>query len=147
MALLQGFVVLATGIFSGAAVYISVVEHPARMSLGSAMARQEFAPAYRRGTVMQAGLAVLVVMGSLALWLGEHQLHYLGSRLWLINGLCFAAIILMTLIVMMPTNKQLTVASDLSAQDTERLLRLWARWHAVRSVVSLTMFAALCLSL
>ena len=144
MAILQNLVIVATGIFSGAAVYISMVEHPARMSLGSATARQEFAPAYRRGAVMQAGLAAFVALGSFALWLNNTPLQDTGAMLWLINGLGFAAIILMTLIVMMPTNTILIGDESLSAEKAERLLRTWARWHGVRSAVSLAMFVMLC---
>ena len=49
--------VLACGLFSGAAVYLSLVEHPARMECGVELAATEFVPSYRRATVMQASLA------------------------------------------------------------------------------------------
>jgi hypothetical protein len=48
---------LACGIFTGAAVYINLVEHPARMQCGTRLAATEFAPSYRRASVMQASLA------------------------------------------------------------------------------------------
>src|SRR5206468_5807429 len=48
--------VLACGLFTGAAVYISLVEHPARMKCGVELAATEFAPSYRRATIMQANL-------------------------------------------------------------------------------------------
>ena len=49
---------LAAGLFAGAAVYISAVEHPARLSCGTALALSEFAPSYRRATIMQAPLVL-----------------------------------------------------------------------------------------
>jgi hypothetical protein len=49
--------VLASALFTGAAVYINLVEHPARMQCGVELAATEFAPSYRRGTVMQATCA------------------------------------------------------------------------------------------
>ena len=55
------FLIVATasaGLFAGAAIYISVVEHPARVSCGAELALREFAPSYHRATVMQASLAV-----------------------------------------------------------------------------------------
>lgn len=35
---------LATGLFAGAAVYVSLVEHPARVAGGTALAVAEFRP-------------------------------------------------------------------------------------------------------
>ena len=44
--------VLCAGFFAGAAIYINLVEHPARMSLGTAFAVKEFGPSYHRAAVM-----------------------------------------------------------------------------------------------
>jgi hypothetical protein len=46
--------VLACGLFTGAAVYVSLVEHPARMECGVEIAAAEFPPSYHRGTILQA---------------------------------------------------------------------------------------------
>jgi hypothetical protein len=61
--------VLACSLFTGAAVYISLVEHPARMECGTELAAAEFPPSYRRATVMQATLAAVCLVSSLAAWL------------------------------------------------------------------------------
>ena len=56
------FLALATacaGSFFGAAIYINLVEHPARVSCGPELAVREFGPSYQRAAVMQAALAVL----------------------------------------------------------------------------------------
>jgi hypothetical protein len=53
------------GSFAGAAIYITAVEHPARMSCGNDVALREFAPSYRRPTVMQASLAVVGCLAGL----------------------------------------------------------------------------------
>jgi len=50
---------IATGLFAGAAIYVSAVEHPARVSCGTEVAVREFGPSYKRGAVMQAPLALL----------------------------------------------------------------------------------------
>src|SRR6185295_7182705 len=46
--------VICAGLFAGAALYVTAVEHPARLSCGSALALREFAPSYRLGTRLQA---------------------------------------------------------------------------------------------
>ena len=56
--------VLCAGLFAGAAVYITFVEHPAPLSCGTALAATEFGPSYRRGTVMQVSLAVVGLLGA-----------------------------------------------------------------------------------
>ena len=51
--------ILASTLFAGAALYVSLVEHPARLSCGTELAATEFGPSYKRATVMQVALAVL----------------------------------------------------------------------------------------
>jgi hypothetical protein len=46
--------IACAGLFSGAALYVNLVEHPARMSCGPEIALREFAPSYRRATIMQS---------------------------------------------------------------------------------------------
>ena len=50
---------LTGGLFTGAAVYVTLVEHPARVSCESALAISEFRPSYKRAAVMQATLALV----------------------------------------------------------------------------------------
>jgi hypothetical protein len=66
--------VLACALFTGAAVYITFVEHPARMQCGVELAATEFAPSYRRATVMQATCAAVGLLSSLAAWLAGASL-------------------------------------------------------------------------
>jgi hypothetical protein len=61
--------VLACAMFTGAAVYITFVEHPARMQCGTEIAATEFAPSYRRATLMQATCAAVGLLSSGAAWL------------------------------------------------------------------------------
>jgi hypothetical protein len=57
--------VLSCSLFTGAAVYITFIEHPARMQCGVELAATEFAPSYRRATVMQATCAAVGLLASL----------------------------------------------------------------------------------
>jgi hypothetical protein len=123
--------VLACALFTGAAIYINLVEHPARTECGVELAATEFAPSYRRGTVMQASLAALGLLSSVAAWLAG------ASTWWLFAGLPLGSVIPFTLIVILPTNQRLLSTSlDKRSMEAERLLRRWNLLHAVRSVLS-----------
>src|SRR6516225_12468632 len=92
--------VLSCSLFTGAAIYINVVEHPARMQCGVELATTEFAPSYRRATIMQATCAAVGLLSSLAAWLA-------GATIWwLIAGLLLGSVIPFTLVGILPTNKR-----------------------------------------
>ena len=71
-----------SGTFAGAALYISAVEHPARLECGTPLALREFVPSYRRATVMQASLAAVGCLAAAAAWsTGRGSLCLLGAIL------------------------------------------------------------------
>jgi Domain of unknown function (DUF1772) len=122
---------LATGLFAGAAIYVSAVEHPARVSCGTDLALREFAPSYKRGAIMQASLALV---GCMTGFIGGWQLNDIGS---IIAALIFGAVVPFTLIVILPTNKRLLDPGlDPQGAEASHLLDRWGRLHAVRSVLS-----------
>ena len=128
-------VTLAAGIFAGAAIYVSVVEHPARLSCGTEIAVREFAPSYKRGAIMQASLAIA---GCVAGVIGGWSLNDTGS---IVAALLLGIIVAFTLIVILPTNNRLLdPALDASGAEAASLLRRWGRLHAVRSVLSVAAF-------
>ena len=135
LALCESLAILASGLFAGAALYISFVEHPARMLCGTTLALTQFAPSYKRATVMQASLAALGTLTAIAAWLMG------ASPTWLAGGLLLGAVIPFTLIVILPTNKRLLDPSlDKDSQLAAQLLQRWATLHAVRSALSLAAF-------
>ena len=135
---LQLLATLCCAAFTGAAIYINAVEHPARMSCGVRVALVEWAPSYRRATVMQASLAVLGFAFALLAWLAGAELRYL------IAGIVLVAVAPYTLTVIMPTNRRLMAMNpDGDLDEAGVLLARWNRLHAVRSVlgvVSLVLF-------
>ena len=126
---------LSAGLFCGAAIYISLVEHPARMSCGTVLAVTEFAPSYKRATVMQVLLAAISFLGSLIAWLMYSNIY------WLIGGILIVIVIPYTVIFILPTNKKLLDSSlDKDSEYAKQLLNRWGRLHAVRSILSLISF-------
>jgi hypothetical protein len=133
--LLEMFSTLTAGLFAGAAIYVNLVEHPARIECGTSLAVTEFAPSYRRAAVMQGALALFGFLMASAAWLRG------SSAWWLIGGIALGAIIPFTLIVIFPTNKQLLDSSlEKDSELTLRLLIRWGRLHAVRSALALMSF-------
>src|SRR5260370_17223433 len=118
---------LAGGIFAGAAIYVSLVEQPARLSCGVNVALVEWRTSQKRGTAMQAPLAVIgSILAFISWWLEK-------DTAWLIGGVCLLAVVPFTLIVMLPTNKMLENDKlDSSSAHAEQLLRRWGRLHPVR---------------
>lgn len=123
--------VLSCSLFTGAAIYVSLVEHPARMGCGVEIATAEFAPSYRRATIMQATCAALGLLSSIAAWLA-------GATLWwLVAGVLLGAVIPFTLIMILPTNKRLLSPTlDRRSAEAGRLLARWGALHTIRSVFS-----------
>ena len=122
--------VLACALFTGAAVYISLVEHPARMEWGVEIAATEFPFSYRRASIMQATLAAVGLLSSIAAWLTG------ATFWWVVAGVLLGSVIPFTLIVILPTNKQLLSPTlDRRSAQTSQLLVRWGALHAVRSVL------------
>jgi uncharacterized membrane protein len=129
--ILQITATLACALFAGAAVYINLVEHPARMSCGTELAATQWAPSYHRATWMQAPLAIV---GSVAA-IGASVAG--ASATWLIGGALLALVVPFTLIVIKPTNDRLESAElDKGSAEARRLLEQWNRLHAVRTALS-----------
>jgi uncharacterized membrane protein len=133
--------IFCTGLFAGAALYVTLVEHPARLECGTALAVAEFAPSYRRATVMQALLAAVAFLAAVAAWVTS------SNSAWLLGGTLIVAVIPFTLLAILPTNKKLLDPSlDRNSDSARQLLIRWGRLHAVRTVLSLVAFAVFLLA-
>jgi Anthrone oxygenase len=129
---------LCAGLFAGAAVYITLVEHPARLECGIAVAVTEFAPSYRRATVMQASLAAAGFIAAVVAWAQGR-----GAAV-LIAGVMLGLVIPFTLIVILPTNTRLLdPALERGSSEAAALLARWGWLHAVRSLLSAAAFGML----
>jgi uncharacterized membrane protein len=119
---------IVAAVFSGAALYVNVAEHPARMHLDVRGMLTEWKPAYKRGFLMQAPLAIVgFLLGTLAWW-------QTGSWLFLDGAILILANWPYTLLVIMPVNNQLQATDAATARDeTRALLDRWNTLHAART--------------
>jgi hypothetical protein len=130
--------IFATGLFAGAALYINLVEHPARMECGIEVAVRQFGPSYRRASVMQALLAVIGLLAGIGAWLVLDEIALLAG------ALLIGAVIPFTLLVIFPTNNRLLAPTlDRTSAEAVDLLGRWQRLHAVRTCLSLAALVVL----
>ena len=140
--ILELLATLCAALFAGAAVYINLVEHPARLECGTAAAVRQWRPSYRRATVMQASLANVGLLAALGAWIQGR-----GAAL-LIAGVVLGAVVPFTLIVVFPTNRELLAPTlDEASSRAAGLLDTWNRLHAVRSGAALGALVILLLHL
>ena len=129
----MGVLALIIGaLFAGAALYINLVEQPARLELDDQALLTEWKPAYKRGTMMQAPLAVLGFLLGAGAWWQD------GNVLWIIGALLMLANWPFTYLVIMPINNRLMsldpAQSDAGARS---LIERWASLHSGRTALSL----------
>lgn len=128
---------VAAAVFSGAALYISVAEQPARLGLDDRSLLTEWKPSYKHGLAMQAPLAIVgFLLGLAAWWQAEHVGWILGALLMIANWP-------VTFFAIMPTNNKL-MATDraVAGPETRATIMRWGRLHALRTALG---FAA-CLA-
>ena len=119
------------GTFFGAAVYISIAQHPATMKSGISFATDFFPQMYNLAAPFQITLALGGTLAGLIQW------YLTGDSLWGIGAALLAFVIPFTLVVLKPINDQLLDSNaDLSASQVEALLNQWAPRHRVRSIAS-----------
>ena len=121
---------IGAALFAGGALYISVVEHPARLRIGPAAAIAEFRAMYPRAAPWQASAAALTLLAGLAAaWLAR-------DVMWALGALAVGSVIPFTLTVMRPTNHRLLGPTPPRDAEALALLERWGRLHWVRSVLS-----------
>ena len=128
---------IAAALFAGAALYVSLAEHPARMRLDPAAALAQWKASYARAAPMQAGLATLsLILGLWSWWKIEDD--------WLLAGaLLVGANVPLTLALILPvTNRLKAQAADVAGDEIRALLGRWGRLHALRTLLGLAAVAS-----
>jgi hypothetical protein len=125
--------------FVGAAVYIGLVEQPARLALGGRAMIQEWMLSNRRGTLL------LSVVATVSAVLACIQFGISGDARWIIGGTIIATSWLYGYFVMTPVNVWLYVLPpDRAISPARRLMRDWGllEWgHALIGLAAAGVFA------
>ena len=121
---------IVAALFAGAALYINVAEQPARLGLDDRALLAQWKPAYARGFVMQATLAVVgFLLGAAAWWTT-------GEVLWLAGAVVLVANWPYTLIFIMPVNQQLNaIGPEQAGPESRALIVRWGGLHARRTML------------
>lgn len=133
---------VVAALFSGAAIYVNFAEQPARLKLDDHSLLAEWKPAYKRGFVMQAPLAVAACLLGLGAWWITGQLAFVIGAFLMISNVAW------TLFGIMPTNKTLMQMELAAAGPQSRALIIkWNALHAVRSVLGMLATVAFLIAL
>ena len=121
---------IAAALFAGAAAYVGFVEQPARLGLDDRSLLAEWKPAYARGTLMQAPLAIVgFLLGLLAWWQTD-------GWLWIAGAVVLVANWPYTFAVIMPTNHALeAIGPDEAGPRSRALVERWGALHAGRTAL------------
>jgi hypothetical protein len=127
---MAGLLALVTAsIFFGAAIYINVAEHPARLRLDDGNALAQWRPAHKRGFAMQAPLALVSALLGGAAW------STTDGPLWALGAVIMLANWPYTLLAIMPINRQLDATRSGSDPNMRDRLVRWGRLHVARSLL------------
>jgi hypothetical protein len=128
---------IVAAVFAGAAIYVNVAEQPARLNVDDRSLLIQWKAAYKRGTAMQAPLAVLgFLLGLLSYWQTSDWRWILGAVILIANWPY-------TFLCIMPTNNRLMAVEPAQAgAESRSLIVTWASLHAVRTALGFAATAA-----
>jgi hypothetical protein len=127
--ILESLALVSAAMFAGGALYVSLVEHPARIRAGPAIALVQFRRMYPLAAPWQASSAALSLIFGIALW------PLTGTWAWGVGGVLVGFAIPFTLIVVMPVNRRLLARAAPPDDDVTQLLLRWGRLHWIRSLL------------
>ncbi len=132
MTMLALTALICAALFTGAAGYITFVEHPARLQLENEPLLAQWQLSYNKALPIQSGLAIVGGVCGLAAW------YLSGEWLWVVGSVTLLGNWPFTLLAIMPTNNRLkAIRPDQAGQESRELLLAWGKLHNVRSALGL----------
>jgi hypothetical protein len=123
---------IVASFYSGAALYVNLVEKPSLLALDDRAALAGWKIALKRGAVIQAPLCAIGFALGLIAWL---HLRDIGNA---VGSLAMLANIPWTVAVILPINRTLqAIAPEAASEESRALLLRWYSRHKMRSALGL----------
>ena len=130
--MLTGALALAfAAAFSGAALYINLVEQPARLALDDSALLSEWRPSDRRGFAMLASLALIAAALALTAYFQTQDVR------WLIGAIIVIASWTYTFFAMVPMNNRILNISAGESGAARELVRTWGQLEYGQTAIGL----------
>ena len=129
--MIQVLALFCCGTFFGAALYISLAQHPATLETGASFGGHFFPPMYKRAAPLQIVLALIGFIAGMVVWFNG------AGTLWLAGSLFLISVVPITLLLIKPIN-DILLSSDNNpeSEETKNLLLRWGPKHWIRTIVS-----------
>ena len=133
---------VTTGIMAASALYINLVEHPARMQIDDVKSlHRQWKAGFDRAKLLMVGVSLIPICGGIAAYAINHS----RGKPWLIGGGMLALNVPYTLLVIMPRSIQpISDCNVVERKDpvvVKDTVDKWNTLHTVRTVVDLAAFA------
>ena len=140
--MIDALALVVAAFYSGAALYVNLVEKPALLALHDQDALAGWMIALKRGAIIQAPLCVIgFLLGAIA-WFQTRSLADALGALAMLAGIPW------TIAVILPINRSLQRAMpEVAGAATTALLRDWYLRHAVRTALGLLALIAFFVAL
>ncbi|KAL3076186.1 hypothetical protein niasHT_038812 [Heterodera trifolii] len=129
---ISSYCLASSAAFTGAALYVSLVDHPTRLQLDTAAALKQWKKSYSWSMPLQAGLALSSgILAFVNIVEAKEHVWTLGSALMLANWP-------LTLIFILPLQKRLMAINEASADEKTRAgLERWGHLHGMCAALGL----------
>ena len=140
--LLKVLATFAAGLWTGAALYIGLIEHPSSLKLGIPSAIEYFRHMSKWTAPLMMLLAATSGLSACWVWWQSSELA------WLTGGLLQLGMFPLTTLLLVPTNLQLLKVDPVQQpEQAATLFNKWGKMHWVRVVVGSASFPLFLMNL